>query len=127
MQGLKNGEYIRTKQGYICKVKERDEFHRITFERWEDTIYITDNKIGEVYRFSNRDIARHGFNIIDVIEKDDYVNGCRVYKVGEGVTVYQKTDDSLEGITDYDWIHKSDIKSIVTKEQFNSIKYVIGE
>ena len=70
-------------------------------------------------------------NIIDLIEAGDYVNGHyvreveltpnkEVYKV-----IWTSTCDGMDGETLE--IHKEEIESIVTKEQFNSMEYKIGE
>ena len=61
-------------------------------------------------------------NIIDLIEVGDYVNGLKVQEVnneikGFGTIVFDKDNSIME---DY-------IYSIVTKEQFSSMEYKIGE
>ena len=104
------GEFIRTK-GFICKVTkimEQDEALPL--------YYCTDLGFG----FLEKDIVKHSFNIIDLIEVGDYVNG---YKVVE-VTEYTFTTMEQGG---YKVHHKEcvTIKSIVTKEQFESIKYEV--
>ena len=67
-------------------------------------------------------------NIIDLIEVGDYVNGKLVAKNKEVITtdniyigryLYEK-DNSLIG-------GEEDIKSIVTKEAFESMSYKVGE
>lgn len=60
-------------------------------------------------------IAKHSYNIIDLIEVGDYVNGELVASVDE------KSVEIGEG-----WhVKPEDIKSIVTHESFNSIKYEV--
>lgn len=64
------------------------------------------------------DIVKHSKNIIDLIQVGDYVNGKYVkeinqYKDGKSII-------ALIGIID-----EEDIKSIVTKQQFESIEYKI--
>lgn len=107
-----------------------DGIYKITnidFEKFEilDANYITHvfDDLEDMENYIQNKIVKHSFNIIDLIEKDDYINGCRVYEVEEqGVTTYQQTECSD---IDYNWIHKSEIKDIVTKEQFNFIKYEV--
>ena len=73
--------------------------------------FIDDNfdKNGQQYKTS--------FNIIDLIEVGDYVNGYRVTYVYPNLIKVDSTDI---------WeIHSHDIKSIVTKEQFDSVKYEV--
>ena len=110
---------MRTKKGIIGKVYVIDSIFAY-LDREVKYIEETESSIDYVFK---TDITKHSFDIIDLIEKDDYINGCRVYKVEEqGVTTYQQTECSD---IDYNWIHKSEIKDIVTKEQFNSIKYEV--
>lgn len=67
----------------------------------------------------------HGYkfydNIIDLIEPGDYVNG---YKV-----TYIDDHNKILRVDGFSWgtniIENEDIKSIVTKEQFESIKYEV--
>lgn len=108
METIKIGEHVRTHKGKIYKVTN---------------VYVLKVICGHTSLRYNT-IKKHNPNILYIIEKDDYVNGCRVFEVKEkGVVVYLKIEN---GCTTYDFILKEDIKSIVTKEQFNSIKYVIG-
>jgi hypothetical protein len=64
-------------------------------------------------------------NVIDLIEVGDYVNGCEVVEKRNGMIYAGKCPDCYyyEIVTNY----PKAIETIVTKEQFNSIKYVIGE
>ena len=70
----------------------------------------------------------HGYkfydNLIDLIEVGDYVNSEKV-TIAEPVD--EKDTDRYLGFGNYDYyIHTSeDIKSVVTKEQFNACKYVV--
>ena len=99
------GDFVRTKDGLITK-----------FEREDDIFYVFDKMIS-----TDKDINRYvniSPNIIDLIEVGDYVNG---YKVSNIFDEYITTED--DQIT----IDKEDIKSIVTKEQFESMKYKVGE
>lgn len=101
MEEIKVGEYVRNKKG---------EFFRYSKENSAINDFM--NMRG------NRDITKHSPNIIDLIEVGDYVNGCNVVDVKEyGVVVSGGFGE----------IYLSQIDNIVTHEQFNSIKYVIGE
>ena len=73
-------------------------------------------------------IVNHSKNIIDLIEVGDYVNGREVKHIAmfEGFPDYPKlifVDNKhlIPGET----AENKDIKSIVTKEQYNSIEYVL--
>ena len=113
MEEIKVGEYVRTKQGKIRQVQTIHSGERITAVTKETLI---NGKI------KIPDIVKHSFNIIDLIEVGDYVNGAKVIKIDCGYYVItdEKSAYALnKSYTDYQ------IKSIVTKEQFESIKYEV--
>lgn len=70
------------------------------------------------------EIEKASFNIIDLIEVGDYVNG---EKVTSAEPVDKNDTDRYLGFGDYDYyIHDNeDIKDVVTKEQFEAMKYVV--
>lgn len=115
--------YIRFKDNkgiqYIGKLININEYREPCFKyaievNWyDDYIFIGDD-----------DILKVSFNIIDLIEVGDYVNGEKVTSVEP---VDEKDTERYLGFGDYDYyIHASeDIKNILTKEQFNACKYVI--
>lgn len=131
---LKVGMYVRLgrNQG-IAKIDEYDEEH---------SIYILDKCIAdewgeETFELNKEDIiGEPSFNIIDLIEEGDYVNGYKV--VNFECTYFNGVDRREEpkriyvivenGKFEYEnWIKKDDIKSIVTKEQFESLKYKVSD
>lgn len=96
MEEIKVGEYIRTENGKIHK--------------WSK---------GRTYTGKNR-ITKHSSNIIDLIECGDYVNGKLIHKVDireNSAYIYYGNGKTF---CDYQ------IKDIVTKEQYNSMKYIVG-
>ena len=115
MEEIKVGDFVRTYQGDIGKVQTvtstgiiiEDERH-IHFDR----------------------ITKPSPNIIKLIEAGDYVNGHEVDEFEDdegnmylGFPIY---DDSLmDCIEEVRPLETVDIKSIVTHEQFNSIKYEV--
>lgn len=53
------------------------------------------------------------------------MNGCKVYENrGTYLMVYQKVKNSE---IDYNYINHNEIKSIVTKQQFESIEYKLED
>lgn len=108
-------EYVRTKTGRIYKLS----YYSKEEKRW---ICVTDEDWFPVYE---SEIVKHSFNIIDLIECGDYVNGCKVYENHKTyLTVHQKVKNSE---VDYNYINHDEIKSIVTYQQFKSIEYTIYE
>ena len=72
-------------------------------------------------------IVKHSFNIIDLIEEGDYVNGIYI-ECTKGAyleTLEHDYENSDLGHIEYLKIYPYDIKSIVTKEQFKNIEYKV--
>ena len=101
---LNIGDYVRTKKGEIYHV-EHDEILK----------FLSNSNYHKIIKSSP--------NIIDLIEVGDYVNEHRVISINKEqnkiMEIYLDTKDYFEEV-----IYKNeDIKSIVTKEQFESIEY----
>jgi len=72
----------------------------------------------------NGEVPMPSFNIVDLIEEGDYVNGRKVYQVG-----YNFQDDFVLKMSksNYDdFIYSNEIETIVTKEQMKQIEYKIN-
>ena len=119
---LKEGMYVRTEEGEISKIKW------ITAQRWEGL----ENTIEASFMLENnesleypRDNFKASDSIIDLIEPGDYVNGKRVYNISI-VDGLKYLDVEVEDyLSDIPFINADQITSIVTKEQFNSVKYEV--
>ena len=105
---LKEGMYVRTKWG-INKINE----------------YVPQS--GQLY-FKNdvcvkSNVIKASYNIIDLIEVGDYVNGMQVSRIcfdEDGGRILNFYGSILELINE-------DIKSIITKEMFESMSYKVSE
>ena len=108
---MKVGDYVRTKNGIIGKIID-DNLAQ------EETRYEIDynNKL-----YYSRQIAKSSPNIVDLIEVGDYVNGNKVLAKEENGLLWVFNNDKHDTL----YMNKQDIKSIVTKEQFESMKYRI--
>lgn len=115
MEEIKVGEYVRNHSGIIIKVKKIEKDMETN-----DVWYYGGGFVGV---WKSR-VLKHSPNIIDLIEVGDYVNGCEVLIIKNGIP-YIEYSNEFDDYTGY--ITNDIIESIVTKEQFNSIKYVIGE
>ena len=108
---MKIGDYVRTDIGEIRKVV------RVT-----DDLYVLDKDVV----FAHKDkIKKSSPNIIDLIKVGDYVNGNKIIKTtedfaGRKIIIYG-FDDGKHQVANA--IYEEDIKSIVTKEQFESVEY----
>lgn len=90
----------------------------------QETIYV-DMKNNLPISFNKNQISRASHNIIDLIEVGDYVNGVLIESIysREEKKIYFHTfgEEIMIEITN------ENINNIVTKEQFESISYRIGE
>lgn len=114
---IKVGEYCRTKDGHIGKVENINEFRPP-----ETKICVDINWIDLVF-LAEEDIKAHSFNIIDLIEVGDYVNGYKVIEI-EKTTKCVHTDYSehlMESIAEFE------IKTILTHEQYKQNCYKLEE
>lgn len=117
---LNVGDYVRTENGLITKIKMFYE------QKWEEPKLIYARFLCEdyeIYKYPRQ--VKSSPNIIDLIEVGDYVNGVLIEEI------FERTADKL-------FIHTFDteimlcltnknIKSIVTKDQFEAMKYVVGD
>ena len=115
---LEVGHFIRTIKG-IGRIEE------ITEDRTE--IYFNCDT-GLTISFIKKDFTqeemaqyyKHSDNIIDLIEVGDYVNGCRVHRIANCITIILDNEENIS------WVNPNEIKSIVTKEMFSSVEYRLG-
>lgn len=107
---MKVNDYVRTKDGLI---------HKIT-DNFNTTKRIATDNSKYVYEYN--EIIKSSPNIIDLIEVGDYVNGCEVLDK----YTYDNCDSHLiVNGNGFNVIMVEDIKSIVTKEQFERCEYKI--
>lgn len=113
---LEEGMYVRTEEGEISKIEW------ITVQRWEglkntiEASFYLENKESLEYP---RDNFKASENIIDLIEVGDYVNGLPV--------IFNCTErgGNIILVPGGDCFTEDKIKSIVTKEQFDAMKYIV--
>ena len=145
---LEVGMYIRTDKGFIAKIKEF-KHHYTKGKRSEDgysvkevvenylsldgnqcrliesidysipPCYPSDEELDEI----KSHIVKTSYNIIDILEVGDYVNGYYVEDVLKTFVNVAVGSNYFQSPT----IYEKDIKSIVTKEQFENMEYRIGE
>ena len=103
---IRVNDYVRTKGGYIVKIE--------SFISSLENDFI-ESEFKELV--NKKDIIKSSSNIIDLIEVGDYVNGLPV--------IHKENDELVCGLLSR--YKKQDIKSIITKEQFESIEYKVGD
>lgn len=112
------GEYVRTEDGYIEKIKII-VCNDYPIEELRNKIVLTDNSIIE-----KEDIVKHSKKLIDLIEEGDYVNkNLEVFRgrVASGTEKLLVRNYIIHGMA----LECVDIKSIVTKEQFKLVEYEV--
>lgn len=113
---LKEGMYVRTKEGLIDKVI-------IDYKGCCNSINCNCKHVSCKHNYYDEEIIiKASFDITDLIEIGDYVNGSPVcdIKQDENGKTWVYTDSEYR----YGYL-KEEIKSVVTKEQFNYAKYEV--
>lgn len=129
---LEVGQFIRTDNGIIEKISKIYDRHTtdnvivwlnaygdgksVFIDDFESKKFLTANVRGFIEK-------EPSFNIADLIEAGDYVNGRIVLKDEIGVLYLEGFD--ADG--NYYKCRIQDIKSIVTKEQMEKIAYKVGD
>ena len=126
---LEPNMYVRTKWGYICKIININDFREPSMKYGVEASYLKD-----VMFIGDDDVVKASYNIIDILEKGDYVNGLRVEKnkYGELYTsyVYYGGDIGKQCEVYTTWLKELEedmIYSIVTHEQMEQMAYKVGE
>lgn len=144
---LEAGMYIRTDKGFIAKIKEF-KHHYTKGKRLVDgysvkevvenylsldgnqcrliesidysipPCYPSDEELDEI----KSHIVKTSYNIIDILEVGDYVNGKKVYSLGLTIGILNTIN-----FEDGTFTIAENIKSVVTKELFEIAEYRIGE
>ena len=124
---LEVGMYVRTDLGNIGKILEEytHQNYKVSYPEPQEWVLDTGYILNEAMMYQNEEIIKTSHNIIDLLEVGDYVNGEKITRVipqdicGDEVLDYQHIF-----VNDKE-IFKHEINSIVTKEQFESIKYEV--
>ena len=117
---LKEGMYVRTKKGIgrVTEYTKHESWGYIVKVLGQYSCY-THTSNGEL-----SDVIKASHNLINLIEAGDYVNGVEV--IGKEFDNFNK--EYLQcGVGDYVicTFEVKDIKTILTKEQFESQKYIV--
>ena len=120
--------YIRTKNGIIRKWTKYDKL----ITKWEERYNFKDNYDDLTFEVE-KNIINASYNIIDLIGVGDFVNGMRIVAKDSDNRLYVAEDlgqpydrEFYNGCFEYTLLdERYKIKSIVTKEQFDSMKYEV--
>lgn len=119
---LEPNMYVRTKKGIakiIDRILEPDHYY---FKMWVTDKFLEINDDTEY--ISEVDVLKASHNIIDLIEVGDYVNDLLVTRICEDYETKEKYINLYGCISEWE---EEDIKSIVTKQQFESMSYKLGD
>ena len=115
---LEVGMYVRTKDGIIARIKEIDNNERLYLN--QKSIYTDDYKHDLIIDY---EVIKASYDIIDILEIGDYVNGYYVEDVLKTFVNVAVGSNYFQSPT----IYEKDIKSIVTHEQMEQMAYKVGE
>lgn len=124
---LEVGKWCRTKEGTIFKIIGGN------VDMWEidiDYSYLSkcENEDYNSYAYNKNNslfeylVVKASYNIIDILEVGDYVNGHEVKSKQSGVKRIDIGEDE-----NYVWLYEENIKSVVTHEQMEQMAYKVGE
>ena len=109
---LEPNMYVRTKDGYIDKILKLNESYVKGVSQKDD-----------FYAYDIDNIVKASYNIIDILEVGDYVNGREVVDI-----FYDADDDAMDvcvlGSIVYD---NNEVKSVITHEQMEQMAYKVVE
>ena len=124
MEELQIGEWVRTKDGQIDKIYDYKKDTKIYICE-KDLIIDSQNLLATHIK----DILKHSKNIIDLIEKGDYVNDYKILNIAnvnnsdkKVFTIHKSNFKDICKI----WGNE-DIKKILTHEKYEKECYRIGE
>ena len=131
---IKVGDYVRikymgkrTKIGRIEQILDKDPCY------YDMQMYLVDvgvkhsNSDFESSRIYEEDIIDYSSEIIELVEIGDYVNGCKVVDKYYSYGGENMLLDIADNDTNSHCLENNDIRSILTKEDFDIMKYVIKE
>ena len=112
---LEEGMYVRTNDGYINKIKKLNQYNVLVDAR---------DLFGEELNIPNNEIIKASYNIIDILEVGDYVNGNPVCIIKED----EHNRKCIYADSNYKYGYlEEDIKSILTHEQIEQMAYKVEE
>ena len=132
---LEVGIFIRTPLGIdkIIYLRKQDEYGCNYDTQLEHNLFINNEREhisidGECFE---KEEIKTSYNIIDILEVGDYVNGYIVEEIKRGYDGKIWIDNSTRGYDDGGeytiWKRNEDIKSVITHEQMEQMAYKVGE
>lgn len=90
-----------------------------------ETAILTEND-GSIYQgvYTKENVIKASYNIIDILEVGDYVNGLPIQKINKYLFTNEKYLNLLGSCSDWE---NEDIKSVITHEQMKQMAYKVGD
>ena len=108
---LRKNMYIRTNYGKIDKILKLNKSYVKGVSQKD-----------ELYAYDIDNIVKASYNIIDILEVGDYVNGHRVEEIDfENEEIFTDSEYYC-GVVEF-----CNIKSVITHEQMEQMSYKLGE
>lgn len=105
---LEIGQFIRTNYGNIDKILKLNESYVKGVSQKD-----------EFYAYNIDNISKASYNIIDILEEGDYVNGCKVVKNT------LKNGGNIVIVQGGNCFTNKEIKSVITHEQMGQMAYKV--
>lgn len=124
---LEVGMYVRTKNKTLMPPQVAKIINITKDNGYKNQYYIEiDKNLIPSYEFHiyQEDIVKASYNMIDILEKGDYVNSLIVTKISEDNETKKKYINLYGSLCEWE---NEDIKSVITKEQMEQISYRIEE
>lgn len=127
---IKVNEYVRTKDGLIAQIiniieEDYQERGNILYELDKEVFDETEGYEEYSFYALPNQFVKHSTNIIDLIECGDYVNGHKVIDIAQAPVKAIYTNDGTQKLALIP-ITNERIRDVVTKEQYDSMKYIVG-
>ena len=126
---LEAGMYVRTKSGIARIVEFRERENNLSCYYLDRNIMEEDKYLSNCiydYKYYKEQILKVSYDIIDLIKPGDYVNGYKVSFKDKDYKPFVQCDYPVqEGTTNHYRFYEEAIYLIVTKEQFESMKYIV--
>jgi len=113
------GEYVRTKNNGIKKIDHLAVNPNVTVNKYRYFLGYDEDGDRCYGVLKTTDIVNHSFNIIDLIQEGDYINGELVIEITKNYITIGKITYAIKDL--------KGIKKIVTREQFSSVEYLLEE
>lgn len=119
---LEVGQFARLKSGHICKIININDFREPNMKYGVEANYLKD-----VMFIGDDDIVKASYNIIDILEVGDYVNGDKIFNIDDCKGAMREFYYDYENPNDDVGHWEEEIKSVITHEQIEQMAYKVEE